>query len=55
VPDNCLGPIDEKEHVICYNADSLQRFLAGYFTSVEIESMRDVNHESPILFARVRR
>jgi SAM-dependent methyltransferase len=55
VPDNCLGPIDEKEHVICYNADSLRRFLDGYFASVEIESMRDVNHESPILFARVRK
>jgi ubiquinone/menaquinone biosynthesis C-methylase UbiE len=53
VPDNCLGPIDEKEHVICYNAESLRHFLRQYFASTEVESMRDVNHESPILFARV--
>jgi len=53
VPDNCLGPIDEKEHVICYNSGSLRSFLGRYFSSIEIESMRDANHESPILFARL--
>jgi ubiquinone/menaquinone biosynthesis C-methylase UbiE len=53
VPDDCLGPIDEKEHVICYNSRSLRAFLANYFSSVQIESIRDVNHVAPILYARV--
>lgn len=52
VPDNCLGPIDEPEHVIVYTAASLRRFLAGFFRVIHIDSMRDANHEIPILFAR---
>ena len=55
VPDDCLGPIDEKEHVICYNSESLHRFLGEFFSSVEIESMRDVNHAAPILYARLEK
>ena len=55
VPDNCLGPIDEKEHVICYNSGSLRAFLERFFSSVEIESMRDVNHAAPILYARLEK
>lgn len=54
VPDNCLGPLDEPEHVITYTRDSLQNFLSRHFMVVEVEGMRDVNHESPILFAQVR-
>ena len=55
VPDNCLGPIDEKEHVISYDAKSLRSFLGRFFSSVEVESMRDVNHAAPILYARVEK
>jgi SAM-dependent methyltransferase len=55
VPDRCLGPIDEPEHVIVYDAASLERFLARRFHVDSIESMRDANHDMPILFARVRR
>lgn len=55
VPDNCLGPIDEPEHVIRYDRDSLHRFLARYFEVVSVESMRDANFEMSVLFAHVRK
>ena len=55
VPDDCLGPIDEPEHVIRYNRELLRAFLAKTFDIVSIETMRDANYEIPILFAHVRR
>lgn len=55
VPDRCLGPIDEPEHVIVYDAISLRRFLSRYFVVDRVESMRDANHASPVLFAQVRK
>ena len=55
VPDDCLGPIDEPEHVIRYDAGSLRAFLAKTFEVISIESMRDVNFEMAILFAQVRK
>ena len=54
VPDNCLGPIDEPEHVMVYDAAKLHAFLSKHFASVEVASMRDANHEMPVLCARVR-
>jgi len=54
VPDNCLGPIDEPEHVIVYTRESLHGFLARHFAVDRVEPMRDANHASPILFAQVR-
>lgn len=51
VPDDTLGPIDEKQHVIKYTRTSLARFLSGHFKVVQVENFRDVNHETPILFA----
>ena len=53
VPDNCLGPIDEDNHVIKYNRDSLRTFLQGHFDVLRIESVRDANHGIPVLFASV--
>lgn len=53
VPDNCLGPIDEPEHVIRYDSDSLRRFLAKTFDVVSVESMRDENFAMSVLFAQV--
>ncbi len=53
VPDDCLGPIDESEHVIRYDKASLRRFLEKTFEVVSIESMRDVNFEMSVLFAQV--
>lgn len=53
VPDDCLGPIDETEHVIKFNARSLHKLLAAYFSVLRLESMRDVNHPMPVLFAHV--
>lgn len=55
VPDNCLGPIDEPNHVIKYNRKTLRDFLGRYFDIVAIESFRDANHNMPVLFAHVRK
>jgi 2-polyprenyl-3-methyl-5-hydroxy-6-metoxy-1,4-benzoquinol methylase len=53
VPDDCLGPIDEPEHVIKFTARSLRACLETRFRVVELHSMKDVNHPMSILFARV--
>jgi SAM-dependent methyltransferase len=55
VPDDCLGPIDEPEHVIKYTKSTLSRFLARHFDVLSIESMKDDNHSMSILFAQVRK
>jgi len=55
VPDNCLGPISEPEHVIKYTAETLQKVLRQHFTVVRLESMRDANHPMPILFAQIEK
>ena len=52
VPDDCLGPISEPEHVIKFNAHSLRKCLQQYLSVVRLESMRDVNHTISILFAQ---
>lgn len=54
VPDDCLGPISEPEHVIKYDAESLARFVRGRFELVAMRSMHDTNHAMPILFAHLR-
>ena len=53
VPDDCLGPISEREHVIKYNAHTLRKCLQRYFSIIKLNSMRDVNHPMSILFAYV--
>lgn len=55
VPDNCLGPIDEPEHVIIYNTDSLRRFLSKHLEVLSVESIRDKHQAAPVLFARARK
>ena len=55
VPDNCLGPIDEPEHVAIYNAQSLRKLLEVEFRVVTLQSMRDANHSMSVLFAHVTR
>lgn len=55
VPDDCLGPIDEFEHVIKYTASSLRKFLGRYFIIERLEAIRDDNHAMPVLFALVRK
>jgi SAM-dependent methyltransferase len=55
VPDNCLGPISEPEHVIKYDAESLARTVSGRFSLIAIRSMYDMNHPMPILFAHLRK
>jgi ubiquinone/menaquinone biosynthesis C-methylase UbiE len=55
VPNNCLGPIDEPEHVMVYQAASLKRFLERYFTVTALDSMHDANHQIPILFAQAQK
>jgi ubiquinone/menaquinone biosynthesis C-methylase UbiE len=53
VPDNCLGPISEPEHVIKFNAHSLRKLLERFFQITTLSSMRDVNHPMSILFAQL--
>jgi 2-polyprenyl-3-methyl-5-hydroxy-6-metoxy-1,4-benzoquinol methylase len=53
VPNDCLGPIDEPEHVIKYNEESLHKFLARHFDIVSIDVIKDANHAMSILFAHV--
>lgn len=55
VPDNCLGPIDEPEHVMKYTNATLSRFLCRYFEVISVETMKDINYSMPILFAQVRK
>ena len=55
VPDRCLGPIAEPEHVIVYRRETLHAFLARHFAVEQVVEMHDANHESPILFAHVTR
>jgi SAM-dependent methyltransferase len=55
VPDNCLGPIDEPEHVIKYTAQSLRKLLESQFKVITLKSMQDANHPMPVLFAHVQR
>ena len=55
VPDNCLGPIDEPEHVMKYSAESLRKFLRAYLHVAEIYSFRDLTKSMPILFARAQK
>jgi len=55
VPDDCLGPIDEPEHVIKFTALSLRKLLEAHFAVTSVESMRDVNHSMPVLFAAVEK
>jgi len=55
VPNDCLGPIDEPEHVIKYTEPTLRRFLARSFTVGNIEIIRDPNYPVTILFAHVRK
>ena len=54
VPDNCLGPISEREHVIKFNAYTLRKELERFFAICTIQSIKDPDHAAPILFAHVR-
>jgi len=53
VPNDCLGPIDEPEHVAKYNAKSLHRFLARHFAVESVDVIRDPNFAMTVLFGRV--
>ena len=55
VPNNCMGPIDESEHVIVYNATSLKLFLSRFFRELRVTEIRDANPEAPFLFANCAR
>jgi len=55
VPDDCLGPIDENEHVIKYNRHSLKHLLSRYFFVEALESIKDINYEMRVLYALVKK
>jgi 2-polyprenyl-3-methyl-5-hydroxy-6-metoxy-1,4-benzoquinol methylase len=54
VPDNCLGPIDEPEHVTKYDARSLRKFLSKFLTIESITSMVEAHNGERSLFAVCR-
>ncbi len=53
VPNDCLGPIDEPEHVIKYNHKSLKKFLNRHFDVISVEVMKDDNYSMSILLGHV--
>ena len=55
VPHDCLGPIDEPEHVIKYNRDSFRKFLEKHFDSVAVDVIKDANFPMEVLFGHVRK
>ena len=54
VPNDCLGPIDEPEHVFKYNEHTLRKLLTRHFEVVSIDAIKDANFSMSILFAHVR-
>jgi ubiquinone/menaquinone biosynthesis C-methylase UbiE len=54
VPDDALGPIDEPEHVIKYNAASLRRFLSRHVNVESVQSLVEPHNNARSLFALCR-
>lgn len=52
VPDNCLNPLSEPEHVAVYTLKTLTRFLLRHFSGVEAFQVNDEG--APVLFAQAR-
>lgn len=55
VPNDCLGPIDEPEHVIKYNEGSFRGFLKKHFDVLTIEVIKDDNYSMSILLGQVQK
>jgi ubiquinone/menaquinone biosynthesis C-methylase UbiE len=55
VPNNCLGPIDEPEHVIKYSQVTFTKFLSEFFEILSIDVMKDRNYPMTILVGHVRK
>lgn len=54
VPDDYLGPLEEPEHVIKYNAASLRKFLSGFLTVESVTSMVEPHTRARSLLAVCR-
>lgn len=55
VPNDCLGPIDEPEHVIKYNRHTFETFLKRHFDVTAVEVIKDANFTMSILLGQVRK
>jgi SAM-dependent methyltransferase len=55
VPNDCLGPIDEPEHVIKYNQTTFETFLSRHYADVFVEIIQDVNFPISVLLGHVRK
>jgi ubiquinone/menaquinone biosynthesis C-methylase UbiE len=53
VPNDCLGPIDEPEHVIKYNSKTFQLFLERHFDVLSVEVIKDENFPMTVLLGHV--
>lgn len=51
VPDNCLNPLSEPEHVAVYTRKTLTRFLGRHFAGVQVFQINDQG--ASVLFAQV--
>jgi ubiquinone/menaquinone biosynthesis C-methylase UbiE len=55
VPNDCLGPIDEPEHVIKYNRKTFESFLKRHFDDVSVEVIKDTNFAMTVLLGHVKK
>lgn len=55
VPNDCLGPIDEPEHVIKYTQKTFETFLKRHFDVVSVEIIKDENFAMSVLLGQVRK
>lgn len=55
VPNDCLGPIDEPEHVIKYNQKTFETFLTRHFDNVSVQVIKDANFAMSVLLGHVRK
>lgn len=55
VPNDCLGPIDEPEHVIKYNSSTFEAFLKRHFDQVSVEVIKDANFVMPVLLGHEKK
>jgi len=55
VPNDSLGPIEERSHVIKYNEKTFAAFISSFFEILSLEVLKDPNYENTVLSAVVRK
>lgn len=52
VPDDCLGPEDEVQHLWKFNRETYTALLSPYFGEIEMTSIPDLNHQFLVAVCR---